>query len=123
MMTEIENQTSGPDRQLSCFFCRELFSLYLENRLDQARRTQIQQHFKTCRTCTHAFEKISRAREMISELSKTTPNSSLVEYLKSEQYFWAEFYDRVGWRNWPGTLKWAVELIAVAVVLVSLIHL
>src|SRR5258708_5492107 len=106
------------ERTLSCFFARELFSLYLEEKLDSQRRSQIKNHVSKCASCSLILAKITVSREIVMDLSNTKPTTALVEYVKKEQHFWTEFFDQAGWKNWPSTLQWAPQLRFVARVFV-----
>ena len=122
MNLESPETTPAQERRLSCFFCRELFSLYVENKLDESRRRQVEIHIAKCSSCHLLLDKITFSQKILKELSKTHPTAGLIDYVRKEQYFWAETFNQVGWKNWPPAIQWATQLTAVAVVLVLTIH-
>jgi hypothetical protein len=110
------------DRNISCFFVRELLPLHLEGKLDENRRSEVNKHLTTCQHCTYFFENIKAAREALTELSKTKVSPTIIEYLKQEHTFWTEFYRKINWSKWPNSLKWGLELAVVTFVLALTIH-
>lgn len=110
------------ERNLSCFFVKELLPLYFQNNIDDKRRDEIKRHLSSCTHCKSYYEKLITARETIFNLSETEISKDLLTYLKETHSFWSEVYVRIGWSKWPNSLKWGVELGLVTVALVSIIH-
>jgi hypothetical protein len=110
------------ERELSCFFVRELFPLYVEGNIDASRKSQIETHLADCKDCKNYYEKLEAARNKISTLSATKVSPAMVDYLKQEHHFWKDFSQKLGWGKWPTTIKWAIELTFVTIVLISTVH-
>jgi hypothetical protein len=110
------------ERALSCFFVKELFPLYSEGHLDSQRTAQVKSHLGTCKECKIYYDKLEGARLKISQLSQTKVSPGVIEYLKQEHHFWTQFGERLGWKKWPSTLKWAIELSTVTLILITSIH-
>ncbi|MDZ4678654.1 MAG: zf-HC2 domain-containing protein [Oligoflexia bacterium] len=111
------------ERKLSCFFSRELFPLYIEEQLDNARREQVEVHLKECQLCLDVFERVKKNRKILIELSETKCSAEVVTFLQKEHHFWSDFIARYGWSKWNSNLKWAAELCFVAIALAATIHL
>jgi hypothetical protein len=118
----VTQQSPPPPRKLSCFFSRELFSLYIEDKLDKQRVLQVQEHLDGCSSCPALLEKMKKSKKLLEELSDIKVSKEMIDYLKREHFFWSEFAEKTSWRNWHPTAKWASQLTTVALSLTIIIH-
>lgn len=112
------------DQELSCFFVRELFPLKTESGsgLDTHRIQKIETLLAACKKCRDYYSKLEKARATVIDLAGTKPSPAMISYLKEEHHFWKDTLAAWGWKRWPSTLKWAVELSVTTTVLILTVH-
>lgn len=111
------------DREMTCFFCTELATLYLEGRLDKQRVTLVKAHIADCKNCKEYFKNLQSARNNLELLSSLQPPQEVVKLVQTERHPWQELVTEYGWRSWPATVRWATEISVFALSVVFVLRI
>lgn len=114
--------TKNTDRTLSCFFVREFFWTYLENRLDKTRTLQLEDHLKECHDCSSLLEREKLSKNVLLDLAATAPTAEVIAFLKKEHHFWEDLSAKLRLTHSIETFKWLAQLSAVALALGVTVH-
>ena len=69
---------------MSCFNCERLISAYIDDELDQARRTDIEEHLDGCERCRREYETQLAAWEVAGDLRSVSAPDGLWDAIDSE---------------------------------------
>jgi hypothetical protein len=102
---------------------QELIGLSHFKALDEARSSALKHHLQTCANCQRFSGRCEAGVQVASVLKEVMPSQSLIAFVGQDHSFAKNVAKKYSWKNWPMGLRWASELMALAVVLVIVVEI
>lgn len=111
-----EQRLTREVRKLSRFMSQELLYEFSQGRLDNDRRSAIEDELKVNSDLRAELESIFVAEQYTRHLSLTKISPAHVSELKKIRSLSEAFFIKMKWQSWPDLVRWTFEALAISVV-------
>lgn len=110
-------------RKLSSFMCKEMLYDYVSGKLDPERQQAVKQFLDQSTEIQGELNAVESALAYCEGLAQTEISEPLLKNIRDAKTPWVKLVSTLHWRQWPDSLKWGVEAVAISssVVLVALL--